>query len=240
MDLTELNPPKVVARLDANFPVVAQIDKNALELRYFDLRAIVWASGFFGSLQAMNSYLNDHDHEIFSDVVAEVIFHLISDEDREDIFQGSPCYFKRLISETPEKDGGPERTIAVFFDALQKVFANSFPDPPEHEPANTQQGKKQQESTPECWAKIFIEVSNYIKCNLDEFYAFTSRQIETFITQINVLKVQNLEYQAMSMQPGVKFNITGGNNQTKKDVFTDADIKEIMADQKIFMEQFPA
>ena len=237
MDLTELNPPSVIAPFDG----------HALELRNFDLRAIVWATHYFATegkngLNMMNTYLNNHKNfDLFSGVVSEIIWHLMPDDDREDIYQDSSCYFKRLILETPEKDGGPERAIAVFFDAIQKVFSNSFPDPPES--VNTQEGQKpkqQQESTPECWAKIFIEVSSYIKCNLDEFYAFTTRQIDTFRTQINALKAENLGYQAMAMQPGVKFNASGGTNHAKKDIFTDDDIKEIMADQKIFMEQFPA
>lgn len=237
MDLTELNPP----------PVVARFDGHAFELRMFDLRAIVWATNRFAKdgkngLDMMSTYLNSHDSfNIFSGVVSEIIWYLMSDTDREDIFQDSSCYFKRLISETPEKDGGAERVIAVFYNAIQKVFANSFPDQPE--PVKTPERtspKHQEKPAPECWAKIFVEVSNYIKCNLNEFYAYTIRQIDVFRTQINALKAENLNNQVMVMRPGVKFNTTGGNNHVKKDIFTDEDINEIMADQKKFMEQFPA
>lgn len=235
MDLVELNPPKIIARFDG----------HALKLRNFDLRAIVWATHYFekdgkNGLGMMNAYLNNPDDwQPHAGAATEIIFHLISYEDREDIFQDSACYFKSLINKTPKKSGGPSGTIAVFCDALQEVFKNSFPDPPD--PIKSQDGQKQpaEKQDPECWAKIFVEVAGSIGCSLDEFYALTTRQISAFRTQINVLKVENLRWQAMAMQPGVKFDIQGGA-KPKKDIWTEEDIKAIELDQKNFMDQFPA
>lgn len=194
MNLTELNPP----------PVIARFDGHALELRNFDLEAMVWASQYFqkdgkDGLDMMNHYLNDYKNfKVFSDVVTEIIFYLMSDDDREDIFQDSSCYFKRMISETLEKDGGSSRTIAIFFDALQKVFSNSLIQTEKKEQPNIPESirPEREEPEPEDWAKVFVVVAGAIGCTMDEFYSFTIQQIDAIRTQINIAKFDDFKVQA--------------------------------------------
>jgi len=191
MDLVGLNPCHVLT----------SVGDLAFRLRYFDLRAVVWAESFFsnedrGELNVMY-YVLDHPEEWdkFAPTVANIAFYL------------SEGLEIKTFEEFAEKinASNASRATAILKKAIDEVLERSFPVCKKDvvtggEIFNKSVQNKDQKSTD--WANIYADFYRFGGMTLDQFYSLTMLQVDAIYTQIVESQTRE-KIELMQLQCGI-------------------------------------
>lgn len=224
MNLSGLNP----------YPVGLDFGGVLVELRNFDLNAMVWADWFFkepgvSGMSIMQEMLTgDCESDEHQSAVIDILYYLAVDPKS---LGESPQAVKARIKKTGEAGA----LISQLLQAIRQVLEQSFPKAePEPERAGGEIYRKLTAKKTDTintdstnWAQVYADFAGHFGTTIDQFYSLTMAQVEVLHREIVIAKAENLKFQGSIHGAKMKgFKIP----HREKVSFTDSDVSSFEAE----------